>query len=943
MNFVSFSWILGLIFVSEVFENLARVPGKSKSSKIGKGRRRFYIIKCCGIARCIPKFKVKNRRVKTSNNATTHSTTSSIKEINMLTTDQETVDIAEIDDALISSTLQIPESDVVTEESSIIPTSIIDATLAPSSTITKSPESNIPDDISGVSPSASTPVADFVNAISSSDSSTSSTRLRKFLTKVDTSFFLMPIAATQLQAAKICLSLSMSLIAMMDITKFDFVHSLISDLNISAIWTAGSNEGNGSCDANALLSFAWCGKNVELDAAIREKITKPRSLVELAQKGLTLSIKKSLTALASSSKLPYLCEPNPELRKDSCSTLKCVKDASLLDASGNVKDGEKYGKWTSACGKNYLFTKKLGTWQQNLNFCCSLGLKPILLRNSTDMQCFSNLTKSNWTLNLNYWTAGRAMGAWGRWAWCSGSQAVPFTDGINWAKGQPDNSNPEELCVHMQVDRNGTGAFLTDRNCSHKYVIACQGEAVPPKNANCTKPKCPTECKRNENLFTNESKMRDLFIHGSWNSMCGKEYLFSKISTTWQDAWKYCCSVGMKLASVHEFDDFKCLAKMVNRYPGAFYPLQTNRDFWTSGTNLDCAGPHYWCSDGEKLNLGRFPNWKGGRLPSQVAGNCIFINLSNVTVNASVLGADACSAQKQFLCEVLQTGNKSFQIKRGCQEMWDVSDLEIEEYIMNSSALQSPIKRNIMCYLRCCGIRGEVIKNGQLLTEHLIRDLEELTFEDPSLMQSSFDGYEKCSTIYDIDECRMYSEMFYCGKKTDPSLTMALLDSNKEGPNANEIFSANHTETAVNELRLTGKWAKGVMHQISTGKKYYFRYSGKMLYSSMHAECCTIGSHLAIFPTLADYKAWMGTMVPLLISNSWIVIGPTFDNGDGTDSWCLNYERLPFGILKDINRFYRNMLNTPNRIYLNRAGVTLGVDNAWAIGTGHFVCGPLTF
>ncbi|XP_065351790.1 uncharacterized protein LOC135947125 [Cloeon dipterum] len=152
--------------------------------------------------------------------------------------------------------------------------------------------------------------------------------------------------------------------------------------------------------------------------------------------------------------------------------------------------------------------------------------------------------------------------------------------------------------------------------------------------------------------------------------------------------------------------------------------------------------------------------------------------------------------------------------------MLDVSDLEIEEHIMNISALQSPVKRNLMCYIRCCGIRGEVIKYGQLLTGHVIRNLEELTFDDPPLMQSSFDGYEKCSSIYDTDECRMYSEMFYCGKKTDPTLTMALLDTNKDGPNVvasptGAINTKYRTcldfgpcvtdAAAVNELRLTGR------------------------------------------------------------------------------------------------------------------------------------------
>ncbi|CAB3376649.1 Hypothetical predicted protein [Cloeon dipterum] len=630
------------------------------------------------------------------------------------------------------------------------------------------------------------------------------------VTVKDSNFVFVSTAMTQIEAAQNCLSSNLNLVSLQDISKLNLVQSVISSLKIDSIWTFGSNEGNDSCGADTFLQFAWCGKNTDLDVTIQQKIS-----AKLAQKGLAFSANLSLTPISSVSKLPFLCEANDGSYKDSCSALKCAKNSSLMDANGILKDREKYGKWIEACGNNYLFSKFLGTWEQSVQFCCNFGLFPLNFGSASEFECFSGLSKANWTLNWNYWTAGRAMGGWGRWAWCIPGPH-PLADGLAWASGQPDFANPQELCLHLQIDRNKSGSLLTDRNCSHKYVIACQGDAVA--NNQC-KPKCPTTCKRNSTLFSN-SIIKDLYVHGSWNSACGKEYLFSKQSLSWLDAWNYCCSVGMKLASVSDYDELRCLSKMVNRYPAAVYPHQINRDFWTSGSNLDCDGPHFWCSEDEKLRQDDFPgeNWKGGRPPSQVAGNCIFINLSN----ASILGAELCSVEKQFLCEVLGNENKSMRIKETCKELWDVSDQEIDDQILNASALQAPNKRNLMCYIRCCGVRGEVIKYGQLMTEHIIRNLEDLTVDDPALMQSSFDGLDKCTSILltffcfglkkkrshvalhffngkiltfinsidplqsigHDDECKLFSESYYCGKRTDPTLTTALLDANKGGSTA---------------------------------------------------------------------------------------------------------------------------------------------------------------
>ncbi|CAB3381657.1 Hypothetical predicted protein [Cloeon dipterum] len=796
MKIASIIKLLGLIFIFGINDNLATMKIRFKIVRQTKTRRN-YVIRCCGISRCIPKYKSR----ETTNSTLFVKSTAFGKKVKITKTRDEQSKIVTENPGTLETTQNFIESELTTTAATTEP-----------------------------DPCAHSRCSKLQISTAAANKSEG-----KIKTKADTSFFLVSKIASQMEAAKNCLSWNMTLVALQDVLKLKSVQNIISDLAIQTIWTVGSNEGNGSCAADSLLSFAWCVKNEDIDSTVQEKIVKPVAVSEHAQKSLAFSANLSLTALASAAKLPYLCEPNADLYKDVCSLISCSKNASLIDSNGNVKESKKYGKWTVACSKNYLFSNRVGTWQQSLDFCCSLGLRPISFRSALEFQCFSNLTKSNWTLNWNYWTAGRAMGAWGRWAWCSGSQAVPLTDGINWATGQPDNSNPEDLCVHLQVDRNGTGVYLTDRNCSHKYVIACQSDVVQ-SNPSCTEPICPTSCLKNETFFVN-STIKDLYIHGSWNTACGKEYLFSSKITNWLDAWNYCCSLGMKLATISDFGEMNCLSKMVNKYPAAVYSKQMDREFWTSGSNLGCAGPHYWCSDGEKLKTDGLPYWKGGQLPAEAAGNCIFIYLANVTANATVLGADACTAQKQFLCEVLESGNKSEQIKRSCQETWEVTDQEIDGQILNSSALTAPTKINLKCYIKCCGKRGIAIKSGQLASEKIIRDLEDQIFDNLNLLQSSFEGYGKCSAIYYADECQLYSEAFFCSKQADPTLTLSVYNMYKGGgavaaSPTGEIKTKYRTcpsyaaciadPAIVNQVKTTGKTASGFVKQTSTGKKYFW-------------------------------------------------------------------------------------------------------------------------
>jgi hypothetical protein len=79
----------------------------------------------------------------------------------------------------------------------------------------------------------------------------------------------------------------------------------------------------------------------------------------------------------------------------------------------------------------------------------------------------------NWTGNLNYWTGG-FQACKGQWGWCSASNFVPFASNLSWGLNQPELTKENENCLHLKINRNSSGVQINDRNCSDKYVFACQ-------------------------------------------------------------------------------------------------------------------------------------------------------------------------------------------------------------------------------------------------------------------------------------------------------------------------------------------------------------------------------------------------------------------------------------------------------------------------------------
>jgi len=79
-----------------------------------------------------------------------------------------------------------------------------------------------------------------------------------------------------------------------------------------------------------------------------------------------------------------------------------------------------------------------------------------------------------WNYNLNFWTGGTTQECPGQWSWCGSQPVLGLSNDLKWEKGQPDNHGGTEDCLHLRVVLNQTGIIITDRNCTFKYMLACE-------------------------------------------------------------------------------------------------------------------------------------------------------------------------------------------------------------------------------------------------------------------------------------------------------------------------------------------------------------------------------------------------------------------------------------------------------------------------------------
>jgi hypothetical protein len=73
--------------------------------------------------------------------------------------------------------------------------------------------------------------------------------------------------------------------------------------------------------------------------------------------------------------------------------------------------------------------------------------------------------------------------------------------------------------------------------------------------------------------------------------------------------------------------------------------------YWTSGTDRNCSGKHFWCSENLFFKQNDV-NWAKDQ-PKNSDGDCVFIT-GTLNVNTSTYAKEKCTNQLQFICEVMR-------------------------------------------------------------------------------------------------------------------------------------------------------------------------------------------------------------------------------------------------------------------------------------------------
>jgi hypothetical protein len=80
------------------------------------------------------------------------------------------------------------------------------------------------------------------------------------------------------------------------------------------------------------------------------------------------------------------------------------------------------------------------------------------------------------------------------------------------------------------------------------------------------------------------------------------------------------------------------------------YPETTANELWTSASgSLD---NYVWCANSNFLDQATL-NWKSGQ-PSVSDGNCVHVQLSNISAHLTTYAIGQCADKKNFICEVFK-------------------------------------------------------------------------------------------------------------------------------------------------------------------------------------------------------------------------------------------------------------------------------------------------
>ncbi|XP_065335023.1 uncharacterized protein LOC135936209 [Cloeon dipterum] len=506
----------------------------------------------------------------------------------------------------------------------------------------------------------------------------------------------------------------------------------------------------------------------ENSSTIKTQISVPSTVTESTTEAATIQWKISDEYFspwkAAGTKPPTTTTQAPKVLPSCDST--CNKDMSLFNIDGTIKDLSSHGFWVEMCGKLYLFGRSFVTWEQNMERCCKLGMKPIGLELATDVKCLNSLIDDDYyksRISRFYWTFGlrRTQEANSSYFWCSSGSNIT----TNWAPNEPNYAkNAFENCVRMEMSKANKAVQLLDKNCAVLSVLSCQGPIIP---RTCSSPRCPNSCKKKANLFQILADKATNYLidptrHGILIKNDSRVLLIShpNDSRTFADSFAACCDVGLKLLSLHQNFMYSVLV-------GAFNNASIRgENFWTSATDQGCRYNFGFCSSNRLLRENA--RWAKGQPDlSSANGSCLAVSTDGRLFD------EICTSKMRYVCEGrAQTTSYAGTVETECAAEFNMTESEVK-HCFNST----PTELRQKCFLKCYGEATGLFVDGNLEGDRVFASFHAISNDDTKKMLDMSSTLDYCTNAAKgMDPCDKCSSLLSCGQENSPKLFGDFLD-----------------------------------------------------------------------------------------------------------------------------------------------------------------------